>query len=130
MLKGRALDHIGLACKDVEANAKWYQEVLGFEVAGKFFGAPGRPPVYFLKNGTTMYEMYQNDNLDPMLQGKIDHISYVSTDIEADYDYAVKQGYQITTNGIEAIERFWANGCRYFKILSPCGEQIEFNQIL
>lgn len=44
--------------------------------------------------------------------------------------YAVKQGYEITTKGIESIDRFWANGIRYFKIRTPGGEQIEFNQIL
>jgi hypothetical protein len=37
-------------------------------------------------------------------------------------------GYTITTNGIEALPTFWDNGCRYFKILSPTGEQVEFSQ--
>ena len=32
------MDHIGLHCSDVELNAKWYQENLGFTVAGKFPG--------------------------------------------------------------------------------------------
>ena len=32
------MDHIGLHCSDVELNAKWYQEELGFKVAGKFPG--------------------------------------------------------------------------------------------
>lgn len=27
MIKGRKLDHIGVACTDVEKNVKWYQEV-------------------------------------------------------------------------------------------------------
>ena len=26
------MDHIGLHCSDVELNAKWYQEELGFKV--------------------------------------------------------------------------------------------------
>ena len=42
------MDHIGLHCSDVELNAKWYQEELGFKVAGKFPGMGGRN-VYFLK---------------------------------------------------------------------------------
>ena len=36
MIKGRPMDHIGVAVTDVEATAKWYQDVLGFEVFGKF----------------------------------------------------------------------------------------------
>ena len=128
MIKGRKLQHIGLACKDVEANAKWYQEVLGYEVIGCFGGGPHN--VYFLKSGETVYEMYQVDSLPEAVQGKVDHIAFDSYDIEADYKFCVEQGYQICTNGIEEIPRFWDNGFRYFKILSPCGEQIEFSQNL
>ena len=36
----------------------------------------------------------------------------------------------ITTNGIEGIPEFWEKGCRYFKIASPTGEQVEFCQVL
>ena len=128
MIKGRKLQHIGLACSDVETNAKWYQDVLGFEVLACFPGPKHK--CYFLKNGDTVYEMYQNDALDPMVQGKIDHIAFESNDIEADYKFCVEAGYEICTNGIEEIPRFWDNGFRYFKIVSPTGEQIEFGQIL
>ena len=36
MIKERELDHTGLCVTDVETNAKWYQEVLGFKVKGLF----------------------------------------------------------------------------------------------
>ena len=72
MIKNRPLDHIGLAVTDVEADALWYQQVLGFKVKGKF----------------------------------------------------------LNTGGIEGIQHFWENGCKYFKILSPTGEQEEFCQVL
>jgi lactoylglutathione lyase len=61
---------------------------------------------------------------------KIDHISLVSTDIEADYRFCVSQNYIISTDGIENIPNFWDHGIRYFKIVSPTGEQIEFCQKL
>lgn len=129
MIKGRKLDHIGVACTDVEANAKWYQDVLGFEVIGKFKGSSGNN-VYFLRSGTTTYELYQPKELAPEVRGKVDHVAYVSDDIEKDYAFCVEQGYKISTDGIEAIPTRWENGCRYFKIVSPTGEQIEFSQIL
>jgi len=130
MIKGRALDHIGICCTDVVANAQWYMDVLGFTLKGRF-QAPGRPyPTIFVESGHTVYEIYQRDDLDPAVQGKVDHIAFVSNDIEADYAYCVEQGYEICTNGIEDIPGRWENGCRYFKILSPCGEQIEFSQNL
>lgn len=130
MIKNRKQGHIGLATNDVEKDAKWYQEVLGFEVIGKFQGADGSN-VYFLKNCDVTYEMYQaNPLLPPESAGKIDHYSFDSDDIEADYRYCVEQGYTITTDGIESIPNFWENGIRYFKIASPTGEEFEFCQIL
>ena len=130
-LKGRPLDHIGIACSDVEADAKFYQEVLGYQVLGKFTNKTTGRNCYFLKSGYTVYEMYQNDNLPEAARGKIDHIAFVSYDIDADYEYALANGYQICTNGIEAIpERFTKTGVKYFKILSPTGEQVEFSQII
>lgn len=131
MIQNRALDHIGLAVTDVEAAAAWYQQVLGLYVKGKFTKPDGNN-VYFLatEDGSVTYEMYQNDALPADARGKIDHISYVSNDIETDYRYCVDAGYKICTNGIERIDYFWDNGCRYFKILSPTGEQVEFCQVL
>ena len=49
MIKNRKMGHIGLATNDVEKDAQWYIDVLGFEVAGKFRGDDGTN-VYFLKN--------------------------------------------------------------------------------
>ncbi|HIZ43606.1 MAG TPA: VOC family protein [Firmicutes bacterium] len=130
MIKNRKHGHIGLATNDVEKDAKWYEDVLGFEVIGDFKGNDGSP-VKFLKNRDIVYEMYQaNPPLGPEAAGKIDHYCFDSSDIEADYQYCVDQGYTITTDGIEEIPSFWENGVRYFKIASPTGEQLEFCQIL
>lgn len=130
MIKNRKMGHIGLATNDVEKDAQWYIDVLGFEVAGKFKGDDGTN-VYFLKNDDVMYEMFQANPLLPeAATGKIDHYSFDSQDIEADYKFCVEQGYTITTDGIEGIPQFWANGVRYFKIASPTGEQLEFCQVL
>ena len=46
------------------------------------------------------------------------------------YDFCVKAGYTITTQGIEQLETVWENGVRYFKIAGPSGEEVEFCQIL
>ncbi len=127
MIKNRALDHIGLAVEDVEAAKDFYVSVLGGEILGKFRCEGNDYNVYFVKVGDTVYEMYQ-EPLAPDARGKIDHIAYVSEDIDADYKFCVDAGYTICTDGIEGIATFWENGCRFFKILSPTGEQIEFAQ--
>ena len=128
MIKGKKFQHIGLAYTDVEAAAKWYQEHLGFVVTGCFPGP--KHNCYFMENGGAVYEIYQQDDLAPAVQGKIDHIAFDSDDIEADYRFCVEAGYEFTTNGIEDLPQFFDNGYRYFKIKSATGEEIEFGQIL
>ena len=132
MIKNRKLDHIGLACSDATTAANWYQEVLGFHVIGKFDNATKTDHTYFVasEDESVVYEIYTKKDLPAQLQGKIDHISYKSGDIEKDYAYCLEQGYTICTKGIEEIDRFWDNGVRYFKIKSPTGEEIEFCQTL
>lgn len=129
MITNRKLDHIGMAVDNVEAAKDFYVSVLGGTVVGTFFCEGDPNPVYFVKVGEIVYEMYQ-EPVAPDARGKIDHIAYVSTDIEADYKFCVDKGYTITTDGIEALPTFWNQGCRYFKILSPTGEQVEFSQTL
>lgn len=129
MIKNRKLDHIGMAVDNVEAAKDFYVSVLGGTVIGTFFCEGDPNPVYFVKVGEVVYEMYQ-EPVAPDARGKIDHIAYVSEDVEKDYAFCVEAGYTITTDGIEALPTFWNNGCRYFKILSPTGEQVEFSQTL
>lgn len=128
MIKNRKLGHIGLAVKDLEAGVKWYCDVLGFALIGAFT-TPEGVQARFLKNGDLVYEMYQP--LEGVAApGKIDHICLESTDIEADYAYCVAQGYSFEAEGIQSIPTFWEKGIRYFKIMSPNGEAVEFCQIL
>lgn len=125
MIAGKKLDHIGLASNHPEEDAKFYEEVMGFHLKGKFPNGDGT--VYFMENDHgTIYEIYKDTNAT----GKIDHIAYESTDIEADFKEVLEKGYIICTNGVEHIDTFWANGIRYFKIKSPGGEEVEFCQIL
>ena len=41
MIKNRKHGHLGIATNDIEADAKWYVEVLGFEVIGDFHTPDG-----------------------------------------------------------------------------------------
>ncbi len=128
MIKNRKMDHIGLGVNDLEAAAAWYIDVLGFRQIGAFV-TPDGVPARFLKSGDLVYEIFQP--LEGVAApGKIDHFSFVSTDIEADYAYCVAQGYSFEQEGIQCIPTFWEKGIRFFKIMSPTGEPVEFCQIL
>ena len=61
--------------------------------------------------------------------GIIDHIAFVSNDIDAAYEEAVSLGYKITTQGIESNDMFAPKSNRYFKISGPDGEELEFAQV-
>jgi len=124
-MKGRKLDHIGIATPHIEDTVKWL-EGLGFETTGQFMA--GEVPCHFLSNGHVTYELYQPTDMEGDA-ARIEHVSYFSLDIEADYAQCVREGYTITTDEIEFLP-FWENGCRFFKIGSPTGEEIEFDQIL
>lgn len=128
MIKNRKIGHIGLAVNDLEASTQWYMDVLGFELIGSF-EAPDGVPVRFIKSGDLVYEVYQPKD-GVAAPGKIDHFSFASADIEADYAYCASQGYTFEEEGIQSIPTFWEKGIRYFKIMSPTGEPVEFCQIL
>ncbi len=130
MFEDRKLDHIGIQCTDSEKNAAWFMEKLGFTLMGKFKSSHGDYFTWFVTNGNVTYEISQKADLEPCKQGLVNHIALTSEDIEADYRYCVENGYTICTKGIEAIPSRWEHGCRYFKVVTPGGEQIEFNQNL
>lgn len=130
MFEGRKLDHIGIQTVDSEKDAKWYMEKLGFTLKGKFKSSRGDFYTWFVTNGPVTYELSQKADLDPKLQGKVDHIALNSNDIEADYKAALDAGLTVITNGIESIPSRWEHGCRYFKVASATGEAIEINQDL
>ena len=130
MIKNRKHGHIGIATNDLQADSKWYEDVLGFEVIGDFT-VPDGTHAKFMKNQDVVVEMFQpTEPISREASGKIDHYAFDSQDIEADYAYCLEQGYNITTDGIEGIPTFWEKGVRYFKIASPTGEEMEFCQVL
>ena len=64
-----------------------------------------------------------------MQSGAIDHIAIDVVDVEAAYRLAQEQGYQIVSNGVEFLP-FWQKGVKFFILLGPNQERVEFNQYL
>jgi len=130
MLKNRKLDHIGFGTNNLEETVKWYTKELGFKVIGSCT-APDGTPIKFLKGPEFTYEIYQPvKGVNPKTAGKVDHIAFVSDDIEKDYKECMKKGYKESTKGIQGIPSAWKKGNRYFKVFSVSGEEIEFCQVL
>jgi hypothetical protein len=82
--------------------------------------------IKYLKGRDFTYEIYQPAvGVDPKTAGKIDHVAFVSENLEGDYKECMKRGYKDTTGGIQAIP-----GVRYFKFLNVTGEEVEFCQAI
>ena len=62
--------------------------------------------------------------------GAINHFALDSTDIEASFAEAQKLGLNFAEGSIQHIDTFWSNGIRYFNVLGPNHEVIEFCQIM
>ena len=60
MIKIGSLEHVAVAYRDTDAAAKWYCDVLGFEIALKFNNAGSDINIYFIQDpaGTGFIEIY------------------------------------------------------------------------
>lgn len=121
------LQHVGLPTNDLKATIAFY-ESLGFETVYQVRNeAPGED-VAFLRLKNLTIEAYENGRA-AMQSGAIDHIAIDVVDVEAAYRLAQEQGYQIVSNGVEFLP-FWQKGVKFFILLGPNQERVEFNQYL
>ena len=117
------LQHIGIPTNDLNQTIDYYQS-LGFELAHRT--ANGDEQVAFLKLGNLMIETYQNFKA-ARINGAVDHIAINVTDVEEARRIADSMGLEVIEEGQLP---FWENGVKYFTILGPNREKLEFNQYL
>ncbi len=117
------LQHIGVPTNDIEGTIAFYTS-LGFEVAHR---ADNKGElVAFLRLGDLTVETYQNFKA-PHAAGAVDHIAINVTDVDAARRIADQMGLEVIEEGQLP---FWDNGVKYFTILGPNREKLEFNQYL
>lgn len=117
--------HIGLPSADIDATVAFYKS-LGFELAHSTENNGDR--VCFLRLGKICVEAYESRETAGRA-GAIDHIALDVTDIEAAWDAVTAAGYRPIEREIQALP-FWEKGVRFFNILGPDSEKVEFSQIL
>ena len=122
------IQHIGLPTNDMDKTIAFYK-TLGFEVASECMLPTDR--VAFLKLKNICIETYQSLSGDCAkgFDGAIDNISVDVDDIEAALE-AVKAAGQQPMNEETEFLPFWEKGVRFFKVLGPNHEPVEFCQIL
>ena len=117
------VQHIGVPTNDIEKTIAFYT-ALGFEVAHR--ADNNGELVAFLKLGDLVVETYQNFKAVGAA-GAVDHIAINVTDVEEARRIADSMHLEVIEEGQLP---FWDNGVKYFTILGPNQEKIEFNQYL
>lgn len=122
------IQHIGLPTNDLEKTIEFYR-TLGFEVVHR--AAIPSDRVAFLKLKNIVVEAYQSTGAPCAkgFDGAIDHIAVDVDDVEAVWNAVKDAGLTPMEDEIQFLP-FWEKGFRYFKVLGPNHEPVEFGQIL
>lgn len=121
------LQHVGIPTNNIDETTVFYKE-LGFEVAFQTVNEQTDEKVVFLRLGNVTIETYENKQA-VLKAGAVDHVALNVTDIEAVYKAVEERGYCILDNGVSFLP-FWEKGVRFFTILGPNKEKVEFSQYL
>ena len=126
------IQHLGMPSPDLEKSEKWYSEILGFEKIEEKV-VQGRAHAIFMKKGNLVLEMYytNEEEMEEVKQRKhgfIDHVALNVKDIDVMWDYMKKTDVEFLDKEIDYLPFF--KGVRFFTVLGPSGEKVEFNQYL
>ena len=115
------IQHLGIPTTDLKATMAFY-EGLGFETIWQ------NGEVAFLQLGTLVVETYAVEAA-ALKNGAIDHVALNVKDIEAAWADAKACGYETEDKEINFLP-FFEKGVRFFTIIGPNREKVEFNQML
>lgn len=121
------LQHIGIPTNDMEETVEFYS-TLGFQIALQTVNHAADEKVAFLRMGDVTLEVYENKKA-AMAHGALDHIALNVTDIEKVFQMAKEQGFVMLDTEIQFLP-FWEQGVKFFTILGPNKEKVEFSQYL
>ena len=124
-LRVLGLQHIGIPCNNLNLTTQFFESI-GFETVLRTQTAHER--VAFMRLENITLEIYENGNA-ANTAGAIDHLALSVENIEEYYELILAKGY-VPIEGKICFLPFWQNGVRYFTILGPEQEKVEFSQIL
>lgn len=121
------VQHIGLPTNDLDKTIAFYL-ALGFEIALQTVNEQAGERVAFLRLGNLTVECYEN-RCAVGHSGAWDHLALDVTDVEAVFRMMQEKGFTAPGQQIEFLP-FWEKGVRFFTIIGPNGEKVEFSQYL
>ncbi len=134
-LKINHLQHVGLPVTNLKISQTFYER-LGFSnvMQSGFEHRGGRGSVSMMKRGGMILELYQMpeaelQEIKTRKDGLIDHIAFDVDNIDEAFATLKSAAFPIVEPEPVFLP-FWEIGCKYFNVLGPDGERLEFNQIL
>ncbi|BAU54128.1 putative lyase [Mucilaginibacter gotjawali] len=129
------LQHVGILVTDIAVSEKFYSR-FGFEnvMQSPFAFEGGTGTCIMIRYKEIVIELYQMpakqiDGIRSRNDGHIDHIAFDVDDIEAVFKTLKADGHIKVLEDAPVSLPFWKHGCKYFNILGPDKERLEFNQI-
>jgi catechol 2,3-dioxygenase-like lactoylglutathione lyase family enzyme len=129
------LQHIGIPVTDLQQSVQFYMK-LGFDnvMEGTFAHNNETGNVRMMKRGEAIVELFMMPESElaeirNRKDGHIDHLAFNVVDIDKAYSELKNSGFQISEKEPVSLT-FWKKGCKYFTVIGPDNEKLEFNQIL
>jgi catechol 2,3-dioxygenase-like lactoylglutathione lyase family enzyme len=134
-LKLANIQHVGIPVTDIKISETFYAN-LGFEnvMQAQFIHNNEQGICIMMKQGSIIIELYQMPQkelaaIGARKDGHVDHVAFDVPDIDQAFSVLKEAGYNIME--AEPVQlNFWKNGCKYFNVLGPNDERLEFNQVL
>lgn len=130
------LQHIGIPVSNIAVSEAFYARFGFHKVMQTTFTFEGESGTcIMMKNKASLIELYQMPEkqlkeIRTRNHGHVDHIAFDVDDIDHAFMVLKNASFNILEQEPVHLPSFWKNGCKYFNILGPDGEKIEFNQIL
>lgn len=121
----KGVQHIGIPTNDIEKTKAFFAKI-GFEVA--FSTINGTEKVAFLRLGNLVIETYQNGQA-AMKPGAVDHICIDVKNIDELFPVVKAAGLEMLDDKVNFLP-FWDNGVKFFTVIGPDKEKIEFCEML
>lgn len=128
------LQHIGIPVTDMPRSLAFYEKLRFAKVMDKPFDYEGGVgQCCMMEREGTVLELFQLppdalQEIKSRSNGHIDHIAFGVSDIEAAFNELLAAGFRIEEDAPVFLD-FWESGCRFFIVIGPDGERLEFNEI-
>ena len=129
------IQHIGIPVTNIKVSEAFYEK-LGFKnvMNASFDHTAGKGTVAMMQRGQMIIEIYQFPETELAAirnrkDGHVDHVAFDVDDVDQAFAELQEDGFHIIEDQPVFLQ-FWKKGCRYFNILGPDGERLEFNQVI